>query len=131
MVILLVDDDVGVQLFVWKLLKAYGFTVLNADSGEAALEASRRYIGSIDLLLTDVRLPRMDGLELCKTVAAERPQIRVLLMSGESRNEERVLAHGLRFIEKPFTLRALRNSLEMLLGRIPSPIDDDFVREIA
>jgi DNA-binding response OmpR family regulator len=85
MVILLVDDDVGVQLFVWKLLKAYGFTVLNADSGEAALEASRRYIGSIDLLLTDVRLPRMDGLELCKTVAAERPQIRVLLMSGESR----------------------------------------------
>ena len=85
MVILLVDDDVGVQLFVWKLLKDYGFTVLNADSGEAALEASRRYIGSIDLLLTDVRLPRMDGLELCKTVAAERPQIRVLLMSGESR----------------------------------------------
>ena len=82
MVILLAEDDVGVQFFVWSLLKAEGFTVLTAGDGKAALEASRNHPGSIDLLLSDVGMPRMDGLELCKTIAAERPGIKVLMMSG-------------------------------------------------
>ena len=70
MVILLVDDDVGVQFYAWRLLKAAGFTVLTADDGRAALEASRNYPGVIDLLLSDVDMPRMDGLELYRHIAA-------------------------------------------------------------
>jgi DNA-binding response OmpR family regulator len=54
MVILLADDDVGVRFFVRRLLKADGFTVLTAGDGKAALEASRNFPGSIDLMLSDV-----------------------------------------------------------------------------
>ena len=53
MVILLAEDDVGVQFFIWKLLKTDGYTVLTAGDGEAGLEASRNHPGPIDLLLTD------------------------------------------------------------------------------
>ena len=119
MVILLVDDDVGVQFFVWRLLKANGFTVLTAGDGIAALEASRNYPGSIDLMLSDVEMPRMGGLELCKSITAERPEIKVLMMSGEPSCKEHVHISGLPFLEKPFTSTALRDSIEALLGPIP------------
>jgi CheY-like chemotaxis protein len=82
MVILLVEDDVHVQYFIWNLLKADGYTVLTAGDGKAALEASRNYPGSIDLLLSDVEMPRMGGLELYRNIMAEHPGIKVLMMSG-------------------------------------------------
>jgi DNA-binding response OmpR family regulator len=119
MVILLAEDDVGVQFFVWSLLEAEGFTVLTAGDGKVALEASRNYPGSIDLLLSDVGMPRMDGLELSKNIAVERPGIKVLVMSGEPSGKEQVSMNGLPFLQKPFTLTALRDSIEALLGPIP------------
>ena len=103
MVILLAEDDVGLQFFVWRLLKADGLTVLTAGDGKAALEASRNYPGSIDLLLSDVGMPRMDGLELCKSIAAERPGITMPMMSGEPSCKEQVSMSGLPFLQKPFT----------------------------
>src|SRR5260370_26267057 len=78
MVILLVEDDVHIQYFIWKLLKADGFTVLTAGNGELALEASRSHPGPIDLLLTDMQMPRMSGLELCRNISEQRPGINVL-----------------------------------------------------
>jgi len=123
MVILLVDDDVGVQFYVWRLLKSAGFTVLTAGDGRAALEASRNYPGEIDLLLSDVDMPRMDGLELYRHIAAQRPEIKVLMMSGDFLATERVAVKGLPFLQKPFTHRALRNAVEELLGPIPPDAD--------
>jgi len=64
MVIILAEDDVDVQFYIWKLLKADGFTVLTADDGQAALELSRSVPGTIDLLLSDMDMHRMSGLEL-------------------------------------------------------------------
>ena len=119
MVILLAEDDVGVQFFVWSLLKAEGFTVLTVGDGVAALEASRNHPGAIDLLLSDVAMPRMGGLELCKTLSAERPGIKVLMMSGEPWWRELVFMSGLPFLQKPFTLKALLDSIETLLGPMP------------
>ena len=116
MVILLVEDDVGVQFYVWKLLKADGYTVLTAGDGKAALEASRNCPGSIDLLMSDVEMPGMGGLELCKNIAAERPGIKVLVMSDEPSCEEQAAMNGLPFLQKPFTSTALRDSIEALLG---------------
>jgi DNA-binding NtrC family response regulator len=118
MLILLVDDDVGVQFYVWKLLKAAGFAVLTADDGRAALKASRNYPGEIDLLLSDVDMPRMDGLALHRNIAAERPGIKVLMMSGGLLAKEQVAIKGLPFLQKPFTRAALRDSIEALLGPI-------------
>ena len=119
MVILLVEGDVGGQFYVWKLLKADGFTVLTAGDGKAALEASRNCPGSIDLLMSDVEMPGMGGLELCKNIAAERPGIKVLVMSGEPSCKGQASVNGLPFLQKPFTSTALRDSIEALLGPIP------------
>jgi DNA-binding NtrC family response regulator len=118
MVILLVEDDLNVQFLTWKLLKAEGFTVLNADSAESALETSRNYLGSIDLLLSDVAMPRMDGLELGENISAERPEIKVLMMSGDLRHRERACMNSLPFLQKPFTPTTLRDSIAGLLGPV-------------
>ena len=118
-VILLVEDDVHEQYFVWKLLKADGFAVLTAGNGEFALEASRSHPGPIDLLLTDTEMPRMSGLELCTNIRAERPGIKVLVMSGEPSCKGQASMNGLPFLQKPFTSTALRDSIEALLGPIP------------
>lgn len=125
MVILLVEDDVGMQFLVWSLLKTEGFTVLTAGDGKAALDVSRNHPGTIDLVLSDVEMPRMDGLELCKTIASERPGIKVLLMSGVAPCKEKVSAKGLPFLQKPFSCTVLRDSIEALIGPIPPSNDDD------
>ena len=118
MVILLVEDDVHVQYFFWNLLKADGYTVLTAGDGKAALEVSRNYPGSIDLLLSDVEMPRMGGLELWKNITAERPGIKVLMMSGALEGREEVSMSGLPVLQKPFTDSSLRDAIEALLGPI-------------
>ena len=120
MVILLAEDDVLVRFFIWKLLKADGFTVLAAGDGKGALEASRNYSGSIELLLSDVNTPLLNGLDLLNSIAAERPGIKVLMMSNGLRGREQVSMIGLPFLQKPFTPTALRDSIERLLGPIPS-----------
>ena len=76
MIILLAEDDVGLRFFVWRLLRADGLSGLAASDGMAALEVSRNHPGTIDLLLSDVEMPRIGGLELCKSIVAERPEPR-------------------------------------------------------
>jgi CheY-like chemotaxis protein len=90
MVILLAEDDVGLQFFVWRLLRDDGFSVLAAGDGIAALEVSRNHPGAIDLLLSDVEMPRMGGLELARSIKAERPGIKVIMMSGVLSGREQV-----------------------------------------
>jgi DNA-binding response OmpR family regulator len=120
MVILVAEDDVHVQFLAWKLLKVAGFTVLKADNGEVALELSRNHPGIIDLLLSDVSMPRMSGLELCRIIAAERPGIKLLMMSSDLRNREQASMNGLPFLQKPFSSETLKDSIETLLGPAPS-----------
>jgi CheY-like chemotaxis protein len=68
LVILIAEDDASVRTFAGELLKADGFTVLATGDGKAALEASHKYPGTIDLLLSDVEMPRMGGLDLCRKI---------------------------------------------------------------
>jgi DNA-binding response OmpR family regulator len=116
MVILCAEDDVHVKYFIWKLLKADGFTVLTAGDGEVALDVSRNYSGSIDLLLSDVAMPRMNGLELCKLITAERPNTKVLMMSGALGSREQIAMSGLPCLKKPFTATQLLDSIKSLLA---------------
>ena len=115
MVIMLVEDDVQIRYFMWKLVKTEGFTVLASGNGEFALKASRDYSGPIDLLLTDMDMPRTSGLELYRNILAERPGIRALVMSGDLQASDQALANGLPFLQKPFTPTVLRHSLDALL----------------
>jgi two-component system, cell cycle sensor histidine kinase and response regulator CckA len=80
--ILLVEDQDAVRDFARRVLRGAGYTVLEARDGEDALRVARQRQGSIDLLVTDVVMPRMGGPPLAKLLAQDRPGLRVLFMSG-------------------------------------------------
>jgi two-component system cell cycle sensor histidine kinase/response regulator CckA len=108
--ILFVEDDPAIRRVVLRVLGDRGYSVLEAESGERALELVQAHSGPIDLLLTDVMLPGMDGLELAGSLRALRPQCRVLCVSGYPERAILTggrLAPGLAFLEKPFAPETL------------------------
>jgi PAS domain S-box-containing protein len=108
--ILLVEDEQGVRAFVRAALQRVGHRVLEAASAEEALKLGQHEPGPIDLLLTDVVLPHMDGCELAERLALTRPGIRVLFMSGYNDSMSTAAGHvepGAQFIAKPFSPRDL------------------------
>lgn len=117
--ILIVDDDELLRISTRVLLEKQGYSVLEAFSGADALEISSKNDHAIDLLLTDIIMPDMDGGELAKKIAATRPGIRILFISGSPHSEifERMrIQKDLVLIPKPFEsadlLLAIRSALE-------------------
>src|SRR5215475_10944679 len=80
--ILLVDDDAAFRQFVRRILMQQGFHVIDAADGAAALENSSTYADRIHLLLTDVIMPKVNGLVLAERLLQDRPSISVIYMSG-------------------------------------------------
>lgn len=116
--ILIVEDDDAVQKLTRAALKSYGYTVLDAHSGEEALAMSRRYGGVIHLLLTDVVMPQTSGRQLGELMTRERPQLKVLYMSGYTDNiiaHHGILDQGVNFIQKPFTPKSLALAVREVL----------------
>jgi two-component system, cell cycle sensor histidine kinase and response regulator CckA len=114
-VILLAEDEPLVRNLLRTVLTEDGYSVLDAHNGERALELSRGYTGAIQILITDIRMPGMDGLELTSHIIKERPGIKVLLMSGKVPGEPLVLGDA-RFLRKPFMPQTLRELLKSMLG---------------
>jgi len=117
--ILVIEDEVGVRSLINLALESSGYTVLEADSAESALEICAKYEGPIHLLLTDVVMPQMSGPRVAEQVAAVRPDIKVLYMSGytgDSVVRHGVLTQEMPFIQKPFSPIALRNKIREVLG---------------
>ncbi len=118
--ILVVEDEVLVRDLVTKFLQGQGYRVLSAARGSQALELAQ---GSarIDLLLSDVILPSMNGRQIYEQLLAGRPELRVLFMSGYTENiiaPHGVLEEGFHFVQKPFSLRELARKIrETLDGR--------------
>jgi len=111
-VILIVDDEPEILHLLQKVLEAEGHDVLLAGDGEEALEISREYPVAIDVVLTDLSMPKLDGLELKSRISAERPGIKVLVMSGYVFS----LPDGTRLMSKPLDLVALKQQIQDLLG---------------
>lgn len=108
--ILLVEDQDLVRGIAHAALARRGYTVLEAASGEEALALAEQHAGSIQLVLTDVVMPGMDGRELAGQIALRHPDVRILYMSGFASaiaGKDGVLAPGIAFIQKPFTPKAL------------------------
>jgi two-component system CheB/CheR fusion protein len=106
--ILLVEDDHAVRGLAKKFLEISGYTILEAASGPDALRIAREYPGPIHLLITDVVMPRMSGREVALQLASERPDMKILYMSGHTEDtivHHGVLQPGVEFIQKPFTDR--------------------------
>jgi len=118
-IVLLVEDDALVRRLLGTTLRQLGYTVLEASGSQAALAISRKTAGPIDLLLTDVVMPQMNGRRLAELIKRERGATRVLFMSGYS--DDDVLRAGVRtretpFIQKPFSAEALAAKIREALG---------------
>jgi CheY-like chemotaxis protein len=123
--ILLAEDEEQVRSIVLNVLRRQGYHVIAAQNGGEALLLSERHSGTIDLLLTDVVMPTMSGPELAKRLAATRPDMKVLCMSGytdDSIVRHGVLGSGVAFIQKPITPALLMTKVREVLdaGRATS-----------
>jgi DNA-binding response OmpR family regulator len=117
--ILIVDDEKSVVSFLSEMLMLRGFTVLRAGGAREALDAAADFPGRLDLLLSDVVMPAMNGKELASRIARIRPGIKVLFMSAYS--DEIVTSHGVvpagvNMIRKPFRLEDLVKRIESVLA---------------
>jgi CheY-like chemotaxis protein len=117
--ILLVDDDPLVRSFVEATLKARDYLVDQATDGVDAIEILRALGGAVDLLITDIKMPRMDGVALARAVAEMSPAMPVLFISGwaDPLEEPEWRKPQYAFLRKPFLPKALINSMEELRGR--------------
>ena len=115
-VILLVEDNEMVRAMSKDLLEGLGYTVYSAAHPERALEMVREIAEKIDLVITDVVMPGMNGQQLFELITAEHPEIdKVLYMSGYTNNIIGELDDGLHFLQKPFTVDALMVKVKELL----------------
>jgi two-component system cell cycle sensor histidine kinase/response regulator CckA len=116
--VLLVEDEPEVRRLVEKLLRMQGYTVLSAGSPAEAISAAGASPGTIAILVTDVIMPGMNGRELARVLASERPAMRVLYMSGYTDAaiaQQGILQPGTAFLSKPFTPDALARKVREVL----------------
>ena len=116
--ILVVEDDPAVRLLVEEILGSIGYHVVSAEDGPSALRVSGQHRGEIDLLLTDVVLPKMGGKEVASRLTAVRPGLKVLFMSGYtglSAAQHGTLDADVNFLPKPFSPDALCEKVREVL----------------
>jgi len=116
--VLLVEDEDMVRKLASELLVESGYTVLEANGGEAAIDLGNKHKERIDLLITDVVMPKLSGKEVAEQLQAIHPETRVLFMSGYT--DEAIVHHGIvdsgiAFIQKPFSERALAQKIRDVL----------------
>lgn len=117
--ILLVEDDERVRNLTIAILQQYGYTVVSAKDGNDALRELTLYQGNINLLLTDVIMPGMNGKELYKKALEEHPDLKVLYMSGYTNdiiNHQGALDRGIHFIQKPFLSKDLARKIRAVFN---------------
>ncbi|MGP0005994.1 MAG: response regulator [Acidimicrobiales bacterium] len=118
--ILVVDDEEALREVTRRILTRNGYTVVTASSGAQAMEIAASHVGPIDLLLTDVIMPTMQGPTVANEVRKLRPGIRVLFMSGHAQpvlEAEAVLGTEFLLVEKPFDQAILLENVRTVLDR--------------
>ena len=116
--ILLVEDQSGLRAGLGRILASAGYRVLEAADGEQALEVVARPGEEVQLVVTDVVMPRMGGFELAEGLSAVRPGVSILFVSGQLRHpslQGRELPAGASVLEKPFSAGDLRREVRQLL----------------
>jgi CheY-like chemotaxis protein len=126
--LLVVEDNTLVRRFVQETLAQNGYTVLEAASGQEALRLARTFADRLHLLITDVVMPRMSGVELAKRLQKIRPEVQVLFMSGHAEDNSipnREMFDGAVFVQKPFSssdlIRAVGSALAAEPARTAEP----------
>jgi CheY-like chemotaxis protein len=122
--ILLVEDEEYVREVAREILRLQGYCVIEANGPHEALERYEQHGAEIDLLLTDIVMPGMDGPDLAERLTQRQPSIKSIFMSGYTENALRrgalELAAG--YLQKPFTLKALVDKVHEVLARPNQPM---------
>ena len=118
--ILVAEDEASLREAICDYMRTLGYTVLAASSGPQALVLAGEHPGPIDLLISDVVMPKMSGRALSETLARLRPNVKTIYMSGY--NDDAVLRLGVKklgaaFLQKPFSLNTLAREVRTMLGR--------------
>jgi CheY-like chemotaxis protein len=117
--VLVVEDEQALRELTGEFLRNLGYTVLAADSGQQALSVASLCDRSIDVLVTDVVMPKMSGRQLSQMLSEIRPGLKTIYMSGYT--DDAVMRHGIReaavvFLQKPFSLATLARKLREVIG---------------
>ena len=116
--VMVVEDEEKVRSLAVKVLKRQGYSVLEAEDSGSCLETLRAHQGPLDLLLTDLVMPGLNGRELHEEVKSLFPKVKVLYMSGyteEIVTHRGVLEEGIPFIQKPFSVHSLTTRVREVL----------------
>ena len=114
---MLVDDDPAALRGIEAYLHSLSYTVLPVSLPTEALKTAQVLPLSLDVLITDIWMPGMDGFELARGVVAQHPSVKVLYVTGDKVAGDRLIKEGLPHLLKPFTLDELRAALKTLLLR--------------
>ncbi len=123
-IVLLVEDDEVVRKVTCEALELNGYVVLVAPHGEQALATSASYKGRIHIMVTDIVMPGINGRELAKRLAPQRPDMRILYISGYTDDQithQGILNEGIEFLQKPFTPTAFVRKVQEVLGSQQNP----------
>ena len=118
--LLVVEDEPMILRLACTALERLGYRVLTASNGLEALEVAARESGRIDLIITDVVMPKLGGRELARRLAELRPDTKVLYTSGYAEKAIAfggVLSEGVHFIEKPYSLGALAERVRKIIDQ--------------
>jgi len=118
--ILLVEDEDNVRAFSARALRATGYEVFEADSGEEALDVLADIGGQIDLMISDVVMPEMDGPALLIKVRERLPTLKVIFVSGyaeESVRQDIADDRSVEFLAKPYSLDQINSKVKEVLGK--------------
>jgi two-component system, cell cycle sensor histidine kinase and response regulator CckA len=118
--ILVVEDELPVRQVICRALTADGYTILEAENGEGALDAAARHNAPIHLVITDIVMPEMSGTELSSHLRRWYPSMRILFISGYAHDsvprEHFAEGAGARFLAKPFTVEQLKTEVRRMLN---------------
>jgi two-component system, cell cycle sensor histidine kinase and response regulator CckA len=117
-VIMLIEDEDAVRMFAARALKNKGYTVVEARSGDHALEVLKGHTGKIDLIISDVMMPGIDGPTAMRAIKKERPEVKAIFISGYSEDKLRESFESgeeVHFLPKPFSLKQLAEKVKDVL----------------
>ncbi len=123
--VLLVEDEPAILRMARMMLERKGYTVLSAVNPQQALETAENHSGRIDLLMTDIVMPEMNGRDLSAKIQSLHPDIKLLFMSGYTDDiiaHQGVLPQGIAFIQKPFSMADLTEKLRDVLDADPPSV---------
>ena len=118
--ILLAEDEPAILKFIQSMLEEMGYSVIAASSPHQALRLARDFKDQIELLITDVIMPAMNGRDLADSIHSFCPSMNVLFVSGYPANildQHGILNDGVHFIAKPFSLSALAEKVHQVLNQ--------------